>query len=262
MMATSFLHSRLHEGLLEVVINRPEKRNALSQAVLAELGAVFAAHAGNESIVAATLTGAGERCFAAGGDLKEFDGLRAADEVRRMIEVSSAALDAIRNFPVPVIGLLNGDALGGGAELAVACDMRVFAAHARMAFVQGTLCISPAWGGGADLVRLVGDSRALTLLARADLVDATTAERLGLADAVAPPGQDFAAFTAEFLAPIRTRKPQVMRAFKAIAAAARRGAGAAELREVEATHLLQTWLHPDHWAAADAVLARIGGARS
>lgn len=256
----NYLDVSVKDGLLGVVINRPEKRNALSQAVLDEIGAVFTAHAKDDSLIAATLTGAGERCFAAGGDLKEFDGLREPAAVERMTLRSSANLDAIRNFPVPVIALLNGDALGGGAELAVACDMRVLASHAKIAFVQGTLCISPAWGGGADLVRLVGPSQALRLLTRADLLDAQAALAVGLADAAAAPGQSFADFTADFLAPIAQRKPQVMRAFKALTLTARNQQDAASLRKLETNSLLATWLHRDHWEAAEAVLARIAGA--
>lgn len=259
-MKLEFLNISRDNGLLRVLINRPEKRNALSQAVLDEIGAVFTAHAKDPELVAATITGAGERCFAAGGDLKEFDSLRSRDATARMTEASSTALDAVRDFPVPVIALLNGDALGGGAELAVACDMRVFAHHARMAFVQGTLCISPAWGGGADLVRLVGGSRALRLLARAEFLDASLALTLGLADAAAGPEQSFADFTADFLAPIMARKPQVMRAFKALVVATRDNPDRARLRAVETASLIETWQHPDHWAAAEQVLARIAGA--
>lgn len=261
-MKSEYLQVTRERGLLRVLINRPEKRNALSKAVLDEIGAVFTAHAGDESLVAATIMGAGERCFAAGGDLKEFDGLRSREQVAAMTNGASAALDAIRDFPVPVIALLNGDALGGGAELAVACDMRVFASHSRMAFVQGTLCISPAWGGGADLVRLVGGSRALRLLATAELLDGGAALDLGLADAVAPADQPFADFVAKFLEPVAARKPQVMRAFKALVAAARSNPDRATLRALETESLITTWLHQDHWDAAEQVLARIaGGAR-
>jgi|LNFM01.1.fsa_nt_gb enoyl-CoA hydratase len=259
-MKPEFLEVSQADGLLRVLINRPEKRNALSQAVLDEIGSVFRTHAADDTLVAATITGAGERCFAAGGDLKEFDSLREPAAVERMTRASSTALDAIRDFPVPVIALLNGDALGGGAELAVACDMRVFASHAKMAFVQGTLCISPAWGGGADLVRLVGPSRALRLLSRADMLDAGAALDLGLADAAAPAGQSFAEFTAGFLKPIAQRKPQVMRAFKALTNTARNNPDRATLRAVETESLVRTWLHQDHWDAAEAVLARIAGA--
>lgn len=256
-MTDRFIHAAARAGVLEVVINRPDKRNALSQAVLRELREVFETHANDPTLVAATLTGAGDKCFAAGGDLLEFDTLREPAATAAMGVASTAALDAIRNFSVPVIGLLNGDAIGGGAELAVACDMRVFAAHSRIAFVQGTLGISPAWGGGADLIRLVGGARALRLLTRAEFLSAPAAYELGLAEAVAEPNSSFASLVADFMAPIAARKPQVMRAFKALVIAARRGPEAELARALEAELLLATWLHPDHWHASDAAIARI-----
>ncbi len=256
-MTHRFIHAAARVGVLEVVINRPDKRNALSQAVLRELREVFDTHANDLTLVAATLTGAGDKCFAAGGDLLEFDTLREPAATAAMGVASTAALDAIRNFPVPVIGLLNGDAIGGGAELAVACDMRVFAAHSRIAFVQGTLGISPAWGGGADLIRVVGGARALRLLTRAEFLSATAAYELGLAEAVAEPNSSFATLVADFMAPIAARKPQVMRAFKALVIAARGGPEAERARALEAELLLATWLHPDHWRASDAAIARI-----
>ncbi len=254
-----YLDVRFEQGILHVLINRPEKRNALSQAVLGELREVFEAHAHHPDLIAATLTGAGERCFAAGGDLQEFDTLRDREGTEAMARHSRAALDSIRHFPVPVVALLNGDAIGGGAELAVACDMRVFASHARMAFVQGAMGISPAWGGGADLVRLAGPARALRLLSRAEFIDASLAFQLGLADAVCPIDEEFSAFKQAFLAPVTTRKPQVMRAFKRIAAGSHSLDGVADPRAFEMASLVETWLHADHWAAHDATLARISG---
>lgn len=258
-MTYSHLEVSVVDDILAVLINRPAKRNALSQAVLGELGACFRAHATDQRLIAATVTGAGDKCFAAGGDLQEFDTLRERTATVEMGRHSNASLDAIRNFPVPVIALMNGDAIGGGAELAVACDMRVFAAHSRMAFVQGTLCISPAWGGGADLVRLVGGARALRLLSRAEFIPAATAFEFGLADAVAPADQPFTEYVETFMTPIKARKPHVMRAFKSIVAAARRSPEAQRVRDIEAELLVATWLHPDHWAAHDVVLARISG---
>ena len=256
-MEYQYLEVGFEDGLFTVMVNRPEKRNALSQAVLAELGQAFCAAATRDDLCAAVLRGAGSRCFAAGGDLQEFDRMRGPDDAARIGRDSSAALDAIRQFPVPVVALLNGDALGGGAELAVACDIRVAAAHARIAFVQGTLNISPAWGGGHDLCGLVGPAQALRLLCRADFLDAATAEQLGLVQARCPEGVEFDAFAADFLAPFRQRKPQVMRAFKALALAHRSGQAAATVRELELSQLITTWSHADHWAAHDRVLARI-----
>lgn len=258
-MTLNHLQVTVADGILRVLINRPEQRNALSQAVLGELGTVFTRYAQDETLVAATLTGAGERCFAAGGDLKEFDSLREPAAVEQMTQRSRANLDAIRDFPVPVIALLNGDAIGGGAELAVACDLRVIAHHAGVAFVQGTMCISTAWGGGADLVRLVGPSQALRLLMRADRLDAQAALAIGLADVAAAPDESFAEFCTRFLAPVAQRKPHVMRAYKAMTRALRGGADGASLRKLETESILATWLHPDHWNAHDAVLARISG---
>lgn len=256
-MAFQYLETRVDDGLFMVTVNRPEKRNALSQAVLQELGAAFSAAASDDTLRAAVLRGAGTRCFAAGGDLQEFDSMRGPDDAARIGIDSSSALDAIRRFPVPVVALLNGDALGGGAELAVACDLRVAAPHARIAFVQGTLCISPAWGGGHDLCTLVGHAQALRLLCRADLISAQEAELLGLVQARCPEGQDFDAYAQEFLGPFRERKPQVMRAFKALARAMREGAPASAVRELELAQLGITWSHADHWDAHDRVLARI-----
>ena len=255
-MSDSHIKTRVADGVLTVLIDRAEKRNALSQAVLGALGAAFRAHAGDASLSCAVVRGAGERCFAAGGDLHEFDSLREPAAVREMNRHSTAALDAIRDFPVPVVAAMNGDAIGGGGELAVACDLRLFARHARLAFVQGQMGIAPAWGGGADPLRLAGPGVALGMLARAEFIDAERAWQLGLANAVQGADEDFDTALAHFLAPLRERKPQVMRAFRPRPrGAARRGlAGRARARaRIPAGNLAA----PDHWAASDAALARI-----
>jgi enoyl-CoA hydratase len=256
-MEYQFLEVADDNGLLKVLINRPAKRNALSQGVLAELRRCFEQAAQRDDLCAAVLRGAGERCFAAGGDLQEFDGMRTREQAERIGIDSCAALDAIRHFPVPVVALLNGDALGGGGELAVACDIRIAAPHARIAFVQGTLNIAPAWGGGADLMRLVGPAQALRLLCRADLVGVEEALALGLIQGHCPPAQDFDVYCEEFLKPFRERRPQVTRAFKALARAEREGLAPAPLRKLENALLVETWCHADHWEAHDRALARI-----
>lgn len=258
-MSDTFLVTDSADGVLDVLIDRPAKRNALSQAVLAELGETFRTHAADESLRLAVIRGAGERCFAAGGDVHEFDSLREPEAVRQMQAFSTASLDAVREFPVPVIAAMNGDAIGGGAELAVACDLRYFASHARIAFVQGQMCISPAWGGGADLMQLVGHATALRLLTRTDFVGAEEALRLGLAQGTAAAGEDFAAGLAAFIEPMRQRSAHNMRAFKHLALAARRSPKWQAVRDAEPELLMETWLHEDHWAASDAIIARISG---
>lgn len=241
---------------LDVAINRADKRNALSRPALAALRAAFAERACDESIKVAVLTGAGQRSFAAGGDLHDLATVRAVEDAEDMSRQARAALEAIRAFPVPVVAALNGDALGGGAELAVACDLRVAAAHAKIGFVQGRLAITTAWGGGIDLHALVGPSRALALLARSDLLTAQEAQVQGLVDAVAQPDEDLFAVLERMLAPMLRQARQVLVAFKALNRAVRTGAARDELERIETHYFARAWAHEDHWAAADAILAR------
>jgi enoyl-CoA hydratase len=246
-------------GVLTVTLRRPEKRNALSRALLAELAQTFTRWREREDIAVAVLTGEGDKAFASGGDLKELSALRGEAESLAFAEETRAALDTIRRFPVPVVAALNGDALGGGAELALACDLRIAAHRARIGFLQGTLNISTAWGGGTDLFWLVGPARALLLLSTAEVLDPDRALDLGLIDAVADAAEPFAAALAGFVARLAARRPQVARAFKSLAVAHRYGAPAAEMAAVEARAFARTWVHADHWAAVEAVFNRRGG---
>jgi enoyl-CoA hydratase len=239
------------DGVLRVTIDRADKRNALSRALLGELRGVFEGRAGDGSLRLAVLTAVGDRNFAAGGDLRDLASVRTEAEAVAMATEARAALDAVRGFPVPVVAALNGVALGGGAELAVACDLRIAAAHAGIGFVQGQLNISTAWGGGIDLMRLIGPARALAVLARGEVISAAPAQALGLVDAVAEADEPFEAFVARFVAPLARQAPQVMRAFKAQAIAERLGRPRAEREQTEARLFSLTWVHDDHWNAVD-----------
>jgi enoyl-CoA hydratase len=253
-MPASNLVVDLSERVLTVTINRPEKRNALSRAVLEELRQTFTAAAGNEAIRVAVLRGAGEKSFAAGGDLRDLSTIRTRDGAADMANQAKVVLDSIRNFPLPVVAALNGDALGGGAELAAACDFRILAAHARIGFIQGKLNISTAWGGGIDLLQLVGPAIGLRLLSRSELLDAPAALAIGLVDAVAKPDQSLDDLLQTFLAPMLRQAPQVMRAFKALALQVRAGRPRPELEALETDLFSGTWIHDDHWTAADSLL--------
>ena len=241
---------------LNVTINRPDKRNALSRPVLAALKDIFERHAPDAGIKVVVLTGAGDKSFAACGDLKELASIRSREGAEQMSRETRAALDAIRQFPVPVIAALNGDALGGGAELAAACDLRVAAPHARIGFIQGKLAITTAWGGGIDLGALVGPSRALALLARSDMLAASDAQALGLIDDIAKTDEPLQAAVDRFVAPMLEKPRHVLAAFKALTLAQRRGASRAELATIETALFAEAWVHDDHWAAADGILDR------
>ena len=244
--ATNDVIHSLDRGVLSVTINREAKRNPLSLGVLQELRQVFASAANDGSIALAILTGAGEKAFASGGDLRELAAYRDPADASAFSLHGKAALDAIRNFPVPVVARLNGVALGGGAELALACDMRFSAPSAKIGFIHGKLAIAPSWGGGNDLVRLVGPSKALRLMTSARILGADEAHTLGLIDAVC----DRCYFDDWFeglIEPLRGRPVQVMRAYKSIAASSGLDRAEADRRETE--HFAEVWSHQDHWDA-------------
>ncbi|MCC6247896.1 MAG: enoyl-CoA hydratase/isomerase family protein [Rubrivivax sp.] len=242
-------------GAVRLTIERAHKHNALARPVLAELAAAVRRASERADLRYLVIRGAGERYFAAGGDLRELSNVRDEAAVRAMMDDACAALDAIRECPVPVLAYLNGDAIGGGAELALACDMRLQAAHARIGFIQARLAITSAWGGGPDLFRLVGPARAMRMMSRCELIDAGQALAWGLADAIIADGADGHDMAA-FVKPLAACPPQVLRGIKAQARSARSGADWAAHRRTEQRHLVDTWLHDDHWSAAEKILSK------
>ncbi len=250
---TALVSTEFIGGVLTVTLQRPESRNALNLALIAEIGATFAHWRDRDDVVVAVLTGAGEKAFCAGGDLKELMAIRDEPAAAAFATSTRAALDQIRRFPVPVVALVNGDALGGGAELSLACDIRIATANARIGFLQSSLGITTSWGGGSDLFRLLPSSKAVHLLATAELMNAETAQQFGLFDAVAPAGEAGAEFVSGYIARLAKRKPQVMRAIKALAIGHRFGASAAEQSATETAQFTTTWVHDDHWAAVAAM---------
>jgi enoyl-CoA hydratase/carnithine racemase len=252
---THILAEETVTGALWLTVDRAHKHNALARPVLAELAAALRAAGKRQDLRYVVLSGAGERYFAAGGDLRDLAHVRDEPAVFAMMDEACAALDAIRQCPVPVLAYLNGDAIGGGAELALACDMRLQSAHARIGYIQAKLAITSAWGGGPDLFQLVGPARALRMMARAELVTAEQAMSWGLADAVitdGPQGADMDSFTK----PLNTCPPQVMRGIKAQAIVARQGLSWNAHRSIEKQQLVRTWMHDDHWAASDKLLSK------
>ena len=243
------------EGAVWLTINRAEKHNALARQVLLDLASQVRGFGQQAHVRYIVITGAGDKYFAAGGDLRELSKVRDEPAVQDMMKDAFGSLQAIRQCPVPVIALLNGDAIGGGGELAAACDMRLMASHARIGYIQAKLGITSAWGGGPDLFKLIGPARAMRMMTRCELIDAPTAQAWGLADAIladGPNGADIAAF----LKPLNHCSRLVLRGIKAPAMAARTNASWSEHRDIEQQHLVRTWLHDDHWTAAEKLLQK------
>jgi enoyl-CoA hydratase len=246
------VRTAIADGVLTVTVDRPEKRNPLSLGVLDRIRQIFTEAAGDPAIRVAVVTGAGDKAFASGGDLGELAEYRSREDAEAFSRHGKAALDAIRLFPVPVIARLNGLALGGGAELALACDQRYAASHVKIGFIHGRLAIAPSWGGGNDLVRLVGPAKALRMMATAATLGADEAQAMGVIDLACPEGSDFEDWFAAQLAPFAAHPRQVARAYKAIANGSR-GAQRDVLDVIETTHFGEVWAHEDHWTAVAAL---------
>lgn len=238
-----------------ITIGRIEKHNALSRDVLAELARIVTEAARDATVSYVVIRGDGARYFAAGGDLVDLSTIRSQADTAAFATQSRTALDAIRTSAVPVVAWLNGDALGGGAELAMACDLRVMTPTARIGYVQSRLAITSAWGGTPDLCAVVGPSRALRMMARAELIVAEQAFADGLADAIVEGDLDGPAAKA-FFAPLDAAPRHVLAALKANVVACRSTLAYETSREVEHANLVATWTHADHWAAVDRFLAR------
>ncbi|MGA9175328.1 MAG: enoyl-CoA hydratase-related protein [Thermoactinomyces sp.] len=176
------------DELAIVTINRPEVHNALNRSVLSELAQVVDELANDRQTRVVIITGAGEKAFSAGADLKERRTM-SEEEVRRFINLIRDTFTKIEQMPKPVIAAINGVALGGGTELALACDLRIVAEHAILGLTEVSLGIIPGAGGTQRLPRLVGKAKAKEWIFTAKKVTATEAERWGLANQVTPKGK-------------------------------------------------------------------------
>jgi enoyl-CoA hydratase len=204
-------------GLHWITINRPEKLNALNASVLDELGTAFEAARSAAEVRVVALTGAGEKAFVAGADIAELAALSpvAAQETARK---GQRLFAAIESFPKPVIAAVNGFALGGGCELAMACHLRIAARHARFGQPEVKLGLIPGYGGTQRLPRLVGRGRALELLLTGGMLDAPTAHAWGLVNRLVE-GTDLREATRSLAGEIAAVSPlAVRRCLEAVAA--------------------------------------------
>ncbi|HEX6333792.1 MAG TPA: enoyl-CoA hydratase-related protein [Flavisolibacter sp.] len=179
------LLTALDKGILTVTVNRPDKLNALNREVMEDLDAMMSEVETNEDIRAVMITGAGSKSFVAGADISEFVGLR-HDQGMDLAKKGQDIFFRVENCSKPIVAAVNGFALGGGCELAMACHFRVAAEQAKFGQPEVNLGLIPGYGGTQRLVHLVGKGRALELLMTGNMIDAATALRYGLVNYVVP----------------------------------------------------------------------------
>src|SRR5882724_1826344 len=172
-------------GVAVVTIDRPEVRNAIGFATVDALHAALD-RIEQSDVAVVVVRGAGDRAFVSGGDLKELSAVRTHDDAVAMASRVRRVLDRLAACAVPVVAALNGHALGGGAEVAIAADIRIAADDVTIGFNQVSLGIMPAWGGAERLASVIGRGKAMLAIATGELHDAANAQRLGLLDVVVP----------------------------------------------------------------------------
>lgn len=203
-MFASLLTS-LENGIFTVTINRPDKLNALNKQVFTDLNAVLDEIYTNPEIKSVIITGAGVKAFVAGADISEFSSFT-KEQSMALAKNGQDTFFRIENSPKPIVGCINGFALGGGCELAMSCHFRIASDNAKFGQPEVNLGLIPGYGGTQRLVQLIGKGRALELLISAGMIDAHTALQYGLVNYVVPL-EELLAKAKSILALINTKAP-------------------------------------------------------
>jgi len=253
----------VRERVATLLLDRPATRNAIDRTVMARLAELLdeidvGVERGEIGVVA--VRGGGERVFISGGDLKELALIRTEADAVAMSRTMRSVLDRVATLPVPTVALLNGDAYGGGGEVAVACDIRVAALDVKIGFNQVALGIMPAWGGIERLTTLVGRGRALHLLLTGAVLTAGEAAAVNLVE-IAVPRQDFEETAGGLLTQLAAVPAAPARAIKSLVGSVS-PASSPELAAVASSEFARSWVAEEHWAAVEAAARRRAALRA
>ena len=202
------------EGIATITLNRPEALNAFSKETVKEVLQALEDAKTDESVHIVILTGAGEKAFSAGADIKAMKGTNAL-KARELSLMGARICKALENLEKPVIAAINGYALGGGLETAMACDIRIASERARMGQTEINIGLIPGWGGTQRLTRLIGKTKAKELIYTGKIIDAKTAEQLGLVNMVVPADR-FMENVRQFAAELAAKAPVALKVAKAL----------------------------------------------
>jgi enoyl-CoA hydratase len=206
----------IENGIGQITINRPSKLNALNVATIQELHNAFKNLESKEEVCIIIITGEGEKAFVAGADIAEFAHFSVEEGAQLAAQGQELLFDFVENLRKPIIAAVNGFALGGGLELAMACHFRVASDNAKMGLPEVSLGVIPGYGGTQRLPQLVGKGRAMEMIMTAGMIDAETAKNYGLVNHVVPQ-TELLEFTKSIASKIMRNSPMaISKAIKAI----------------------------------------------
>ena len=207
----SFSNIKLEEKNKEAIItiDRPKFLNALNQKTLEEIDSAFNILSKNNTLRGVVITGEGEKAFVAGADINEFLNVD-MDNAKKICENGHKVFSKIENFKIPVIAAVNGFALGGGSELALACHMRLATKNAKFSQPEVNLGIIPGYGGTQRLAQLIGKGKALELMCTAEMISADEALNLGLVNYVSENKEDMLSKASEIIKTISRKAPKAI----------------------------------------------------
>ena len=206
----------IENNIGQITINRPSKLNALNVATIQELHNAFKNLESKEEVCVIIITGEGEKAFVAGADISEFAHFSVEEGAQLAAQGQELLFDFVENLKTPVIAAVNGFALGGGLELAMACHFRVASDNAKMGLPEVSLGVIPGYGGTQRLPQLIGKGRAMEMIMTAGMIDAETAKNYGLVNHVVPQAE-LLEFTKSIASKIMRNSPMAIgKAIKAV----------------------------------------------
>lgn len=239
------------EEILTFTIDRPDIRNAINADVMHGLETLLSkVHTMNPRFV--IITASGTQAFCSGGDLSVFHKLKTEEQAYPMLKRMSDILYQIKTLPVPVIALVNGSAVGGGCEIAMACDYRLVRSHAKCGFIQGTLAITSGWGGGTYLMDLLRHDYALKMLCDAKPYTADELAANGWATKIIQDDRDIV----DFISSMKKILPEVHQAYKEIAIRKWQTTNLKDRVDAEVSRCAKLWADDAHHDAVDRFLSK------
>ncbi|RSD28299.1 enoyl-CoA hydratase/isomerase family protein [Mesobacillus subterraneus] len=249
----SYIISKEPEGILLFTINRPERRNAINYEVMEGLEQALDLAKGDDVKVFA-ITGAGDQAFCSGGDLSAFHQLKTEEQAKGMLSRMAGILHKLLVLPKPTIAILNGSAVGGGCEIAAACDFRIGREGMKAGFVQANLAITSGWGGGTILLEKLPEHIALKMLLDANIHTAEELQELGFIHHVykGDPLDACLSFLKESL----KKEPTVLKAYKTLLNKKWEQLSMLERMEEEASRCAVLWEDDAHHRKVDEFMTK------